>query len=177
MKAMTCSRFTVGNPARKLSMESPACRQSSSVWPGTRVPAKQGVPPITSASTLMIFRFFTLQLYVEPPSKTTQGTWWYWCGFGFENSAAWILEERLRQRQHCRVCASLRLRRTRLRPTLGLGSQSAKTAKDRRREHEVPQLECDTTTKEKLPNLPNLPKYTNAFSPDVPRSKHETSLM
>jgi hypothetical protein len=27
--------------------------------------------------------------------------------------------------------------------------------------------------KEKLPNLPNLPKYANVFWPDVPKSKHE----
>src|SRR5208283_4694877 len=43
-----CWRVTVGKPARKSSIVSPASRYSKRVWTGTRVPAKTGAPPMMS---------------------------------------------------------------------------------------------------------------------------------
>jgi hypothetical protein len=48
--AITCSLDTVGNPSRKSLMDSPASRYSMSVWTGTLVPRKTGVPPIIPGS-------------------------------------------------------------------------------------------------------------------------------
>ena len=42
---MTCSRFTVGNPSRNSSIESPASKWSKRLFTGTRVPVKTGSPP------------------------------------------------------------------------------------------------------------------------------------
>jgi hypothetical protein len=52
-KAMTCSRFTVGNPSRKASIDSPPSRYSMRVCTGTRVPANTGVPPKISGEEVM----------------------------------------------------------------------------------------------------------------------------
>jgi hypothetical protein len=40
----------------------------------------------------------------------------------------------------------------------------------------LPSGSAPNLTEKKLPNLPNLPKCTNAFSPDVPKSKHERRI-
>src|SRR5688572_988433 len=52
-KATTCSCVTVGNPARKSSIVSPASRYSKSVCTGTRVPVKTGVPPMISREVVI----------------------------------------------------------------------------------------------------------------------------
>lgn len=51
--AITWSRVTVGNPCRKSSIVSPPSKYSISVWTGTRVPAKTGVPPSMSGDEVM----------------------------------------------------------------------------------------------------------------------------
>jgi hypothetical protein len=47
----TCSRVTVGHPARKSSIVKPVLRSSSKIRTGTRVPRKHGVPCIRCGST------------------------------------------------------------------------------------------------------------------------------
>src|SRR5260370_28232745 len=51
--AWTCSRDIEGYTARNSSMVSPVSRKSISVWTGTRVPVKHGVPCMISLSILI----------------------------------------------------------------------------------------------------------------------------
>src|SRR5580704_2977743 len=66
-KAFTCSRVIIGKPSRNSSIESPASRYSMSVWTGTRVPQKTGMPPMTSGSRQMT-DWLIYKLYHKRPT-------------------------------------------------------------------------------------------------------------